>query len=108
MPHIAMPRTGCRGRRAATVSFMHRRTAALLQCLHVVVLAVLVLAVAVTVIAVPSGAPRSLAPLLMGVYIVVMCAVGVSSVVVMHRRSIRRGDRGRQRLISARGPAPMP
>ncbi|KHK95502.1 hypothetical protein LK09_19210 [Microbacterium mangrovi] len=71
---------------------MHRRTAALLQCAHAAVLVVLVLAVLVTVTAVPSGAPRYLAPLLMGGYIVVMCAVGVSGVLVMHRRSARRLD----------------
>lgn len=73
---------------AATVWFMHRRTAALLQCAHVVLLAALVLAVAVTVFAVPGGGPRSLAPLLVGVYVVVMCVVGVSAVLMMHRRSV--------------------
>jgi hypothetical protein len=71
---------------------MHRRTAALLQCAHVAVLAVLVVAVVLTVMAVPDGAPRYLAPVLMGAYIVVMCGVGVSGVLVMHRRSIRRLD----------------
>jgi hypothetical protein len=73
---------------------MHRRTAALLQCAHVAVLAVLVLAVVFTVLAVPSGAPRYLAPLLMGGYVVVMCAVGASSVIVMHHRTLRVADRG--------------
>jgi len=71
---------------------MHRRTDALLQCAHIAVLVVLVLAVVVTVVSVPAGAPRYLAPLLLGVYIVVMCAAGVSGVMLMHRRSIRRLD----------------
>jgi hypothetical protein len=71
---------------------MHRRTDALLQCAHIAVLVVLVLAVAVTVLAVPAGAPRFLAPLLLGAYVVVMGAVGVSGVMLMHRRSIRQTD----------------
>jgi len=71
---------------------MHRRTTALIQGAHVAALVLLVLAVAITVAAVPAGAPRYLAPLLIGVYIVVMCGVGVSGVVFMHRRSLRRAD----------------